>query len=66
MLIESGVEMANKSGEFCRVNTMCTYTVNFKKTDNLNSPPSEISLKYEIVVDKTMWAICGRGSGMLK
>lgn len=66
MLMESEVEMASKSGEFCRMNTVCTYTVNFKRTENSNSPPSEISLKYEIVVDKTMWAICGRGSGMFK
>lgn len=67
MLIESGVEMSGKSGEFCRMNTVCTYTANFKRTEvinSLNSTPSEISYKYEIVVDKTMWAVCGRGSGM--
>lgn len=65
MLIDSGVEMAGKSGEFCRMNTVCAYTANFKRTELPNSPPSEISIKYEIVVDKTMWAVCGRESGIL-
>jgi len=64
MLIENGVEMAGKSGEFCRMNTVCNYTTNFKRTELTNNPPCEISFKYEIVVDKTMWAVCGRGSGM--
>lgn len=65
MLIESGVEVAGKSGEFCRMNTVCTYTANFRRSiEHSNSPPSEISFKYEIVVDKTIWAVCGRGSGM--
>lgn len=64
MLIESGVEMAGKSGEFCRMNTVCTFTANFKRTEHTNNPPIEISLKYEIIVDKTMWAVCGRGSGL--
>lgn len=63
MLIESGVEMAGKSGEFCRMNTVCTYTANFKRVDHSNNLQNEISFKYEIVVDKTMWAVCGRGSG---
>lgn len=66
MIIESGVEMAGKSGEFCRMNTVCNYMVSLKRTEQLNSSPSEISFKYEIIVDKTMWAVCGRGSGMLK
>lgn len=67
MLIESGVEMAGKSGEFCRMNTVCTFTANFKRTEHTeHNPPSEISLKYEIIVDKTMWAVCGRGSGMFR
>lgn len=67
LLIESGVEMAGKSGEFCRMNTVCTYTANFKRSehsDHPNIPSSEISFKYEIVADKTMWAVCGRGSGI--
>lgn len=58
--------MAGKNGEFCRMNTVCTYTVNFKRTEISSIPLSEISLKYEIIVDKTMWAVCGRGAGMLK
>lgn len=61
MVIESGVEMSGKSGEFCRMNTVCTYTANFKRIEH---PLNEISFKYEIVVDKTMWAVCGRGSGI--
>lgn len=65
MLIDSGVEMAGKSGEFCRMNTVCIYTANFKRTELPNIPPGEISFKYEIIVDKTMWAVCGRGSGIL-
>lgn len=59
--------MAGKSGEFCRMNTVCTYTANFKRSENSdypNIPSSEISFKYEIVADKTMWAVCGRGSGI--
>lgn len=56
--------MAGKSGEFCRMNTVCTYTANFKRSEHPNISPSEISFKYEIVADKTMWAVCGRGSGM--
>lgn len=55
--------MAGKSGEFCRMNTVCTYMAHFKRTELPNQPLSEISFKYEIVVDKTMWAVCGRGSG---
>lgn len=68
LLIESGVEIAGKSGEFCRMNTVCTYTANFKRSEHSeypNIPPSEISFKYEIVVDKTMWAVCGRGSDVI-
>jgi len=60
--------MAGKSGEFCRMNTVCTYTANFKRSkhsEHLNIPQSEISFKYEIVADKTMWAVCGRGSGTI-
>lgn len=56
--------MAGKSGEFCRMNTVCTYTTNFKRTEQYINSPNEISLKYEIIVDKTMWAVCGRGSGI--
>jgi len=58
--------MAGKSGEFCRMNTVCTYTAHFKRSEHseTNIPPSEISFKYEIVADKTMWAVCGRGSGI--
>lgn len=65
MIIENGVEISGKTGEFCRMNTVCTYTANFKRTEIPNSPLSDISFKYEIVVDKTMWAVCGRGSGTL-
>ncbi|XP_026809852.1 trafficking protein particle complex subunit 10 isoform X1 [Rhopalosiphum maidis] len=67
LLIESGVEMAGKSGEFCRMNTVCTYTAHFKRSEHseTNIPPSEISFKYEIVADKTMWAVCGRGSDVI-
>lgn len=65
MIIENGVEISGKTGEFCRMNTVCTYTANFKRTEIPNSPLSEISFKYEILVDKTMWAVCGRGSGTL-
>ncbi|XP_060864841.1 trafficking protein particle complex subunit 10 isoform X2 [Metopolophium dirhodum] len=68
LLIESGVEMAGKSGEFCRMNTVCTYTAHFKRSEHsehLNIPQSEISFKYEIVADKTMWAVCGRGSDVI-
>jgi len=57
--------MAGKSGEFCRMNTVCTYTANFKRSEHPNISPSEISFKYEIVADKTMWAVCGRGSGTI-
>ncbi|XP_050441422.1 trafficking protein particle complex subunit 10 [Adelges cooleyi] len=65
VVIESGVEMAGKNGEFCRVNTVCSYIANFKRTALPNNPIGEISFKYEIVADKTMWAVCGRGSDVI-
>jgi len=64
MIVENGVEIVGKTGEFCRMNTVCNYTASFKRTEVPNSTPNEISFKYEIVVDKTMWAVCGRVSGM--
>lgn len=65
MIVENGVEIVGKTGEFCRMNTVCNYTARFKRTEVANSTPNEISFKYEIDVDKTMWAVCGRVSGVL-
>ncbi|CAH1721350.1 unnamed protein product [Aphis gossypii] len=50
------------------MNTVCTYTANFKRSEHSDQPnilSSEISFKYEIVADKTMWAVCGHGSDVI-
>lgn len=51
----------SKGSEFCRASTMCHLHLTVERvSESLRS-----SLMYEVLVDQTMWAVCGRTTGMV-
>lgn len=51
---------AGKEADFCRVGTMCKLNL---KVTTLTGKEIDLSLMYEVLVDQTMWAVCGRAAG---
>ncbi|XP_076035164.1 SIDL trafficking protein particle complex subunit 10 isoform X2 [Oratosquilla oratoria] len=56
----------SKGSEFCRAGNMCFLHISIQQLEGQASgTPSGDSIMYEVLADQTMWAVCGRTSGVL-
>ncbi|KAK3926180.1 Trafficking protein particle complex subunit 10 [Frankliniella fusca] len=61
LIVVSAKVEPSKGSEFCRASTMCHLHLTVERvSENLHS-----SLMYEVLVDQTMWAVCGRTTGVV-
>ncbi|XP_034253552.1 trafficking protein particle complex subunit 10 [Thrips palmi] len=61
LIVTSAKVEPSKGSEFCRASTMCHLHLTVERvSENLRSP-----LMYEVLVDQTMWAVCGRTTGVV-
>lgn len=61
LIIESAKVEPSKGSEFCRASTMCHLHLTVERV----SESVRSSLMYEVLVDQTMWAVCGRTTGVV-
>lgn len=61
LIVASAKVEPSKGSEFCRASTMCHLHLTVERvSESLRS-----SLMYEVLVDQTMWAVCGRTTGVV-
>ncbi|KAL0275695.1 UNVERIFIED_CONTAM: hypothetical protein PYX00_003484 [Menopon gallinae] len=60
-VVDCELEPGNEA-DFCRVGTMCQLNL---EVTTLTGKEIDASLMYEVLVDQTTWAVCGRAAGVI-